>query len=80
MRQQAEQARLAEQAVALEQIRALIIEHKLLPSDLGFTMPDKRYPTTVAAKYRDPSTGVTWSGRGRAPKWIQGEDRAKYEI
>ena len=25
-----------------------------------------------AAKYRDPSTGATWSGFGRAPGWIAG--------
>jgi len=24
-----------------------------------------------AAKYRDPATGATWSGRGRAPNWIR---------
>ncbi|SDJ36225.1 DNA-binding protein H-NS [Paraburkholderia steynii] len=24
----------------------------------------------VSAKYRDPKTGATWSGRGRAPVWI----------
>ncbi len=24
----------------------------------------------VAPKYRNPETGVTWSGRGRSPRWI----------
>jgi DNA-binding protein H-NS len=24
------------------------------------------------AKYRDPKTGATWSGRGRAPAWLAG--------
>jgi DNA-binding protein H-NS len=24
----------------------------------------------VAAKYRNPETGATWSGRGRAPRWL----------
>lgn len=33
------------------------------------------------AKYRDPKTGATWSGRGRAPSWLDGvSDRAKYLI
>ena len=80
LRRQANEARLAEQAVVLDQIRTLIIEHKLLPSDLGLGMPSKRRTTSVAAKYRDPSTGATWSGRGRTPKWIQGDDRTKYEV
>lgn len=34
----------------------------------------------VAAKYRDPDTGATWTGRGIAPKWIAGKDRARYLI
>jgi len=25
---------------------------------------------TVPPKYRDPKTGKTWSGRGRAPAWL----------
>jgi DNA-binding protein H-NS len=24
----------------------------------------------VAAKYRDPASGKTWSGRGVSPKWF----------
>ena len=34
----------------------------------------------VAPKYRDPATGQSWTGRGKAPKWIDGQDRAKYLI
>jgi DNA-binding protein H-NS len=34
----------------------------------------------VAPKYRDPATGNTWTGRGKAPKWIDGKDRAKFLI
>ena len=26
--------------------------------------------TVVAPKYRDPTTGQTWTGRGKPPKWI----------
>ncbi|WP_411829055.1 H-NS family nucleoid-associated regulatory protein [Paraburkholderia kururiensis] len=32
------------------------------------------------AKYRDPVSGATWSGRGRAPRWIAGRDRDAFEI
>lgn len=35
--------------------------------------------STVAPKYRNPETGDTWSGRGRAPKWVVG-DKADYLI
>ena len=30
----------------------------------------------VAAKYRNPETGTTWSGRGITPKWLLGKDKA----
>ncbi|CAJ3337372.1 H-NS family nucleoid-associated regulatory protein [Burkholderia pseudomallei] len=33
------------------------------------------------AKYRDPKTGATWSGRGRAPAWMaNAKDRSKFSI
>lgn len=34
----------------------------------------KRGP--VAAKYRDSSTGDTWSGRGRLPRWLAAHEEA----
>jgi DNA-binding protein H-NS len=34
----------------------------------------------VAPKYRDPATGETWTGRGKAPKWIEGKNRSSYAI
>src|SRR5690606_1889877 len=30
----------------------------------------------VAPKYRHPKTGETWSGRGKAPRWITAEEAA----
>ena len=34
----------------------------------------------VAAKYRNPLTGATWSGRGKSPRWIQGKKRDDFLI
>ena len=34
----------------------------------------------VAAKFRDPETGKTWSGRGREPTWIKGKNREEFKI
>ncbi|WP_321798633.1 MULTISPECIES: H-NS histone family protein [unclassified Burkholderia] len=31
-------------------------------------------------KYWNPVTGQTWSGRGRPPVWMVGEDRDRYRI
>lgn len=30
----------------------------------------------VAPKYRHPQTGDTWSGRGKAPRWLAAEEAA----
>ena len=30
--------------------------------------------------HRNPATGETWTGRGKAPKWIQDQDRAQFLI
>ena len=32
------------------------------------------------AKFRDPATGKTWSGRGSPPAWIKGKDRSQFEV
>lgn len=29
---------------------------------------------TQAAKYRDPNTGATWSGKGRKPAWVKAHE------
>jgi DNA-binding protein H-NS len=35
----------------------------------------------LPAKYRDPKTGATWSGKARPPKWIaNAKDRSKFLI
>jgi DNA-binding protein H-NS len=37
--------------------------------------------TVGKAKYRDPATGKTWTGHGRAPDWIKNAaDRGAYLI
>ncbi|MCX7209982.1 MAG: H-NS histone family protein, partial [Burkholderiales bacterium] len=32
------------------------------------------------AKYRNNTTGETWSGRGKPPKWMAGHDKSQYLI
>ena len=41
----------------------------------------KKAATIGVAKYRDPKTGKTWTGRGKPPGWIAGvKSRAPYLI
>jgi len=34
----------------------------------------------VVAKYRDPFSGATWSGRGKSPRWIVNRNRDDFLI
>ncbi|WP_282892473.1 H-NS family nucleoid-associated regulatory protein, partial [Xanthobacter autotrophicus] len=34
----------------------------------------------VSAKYLDPNSGATWTGRGKPPAWIAGKDRDQFLI
>ena len=77
-------ARKSEIADAVAKARALVAEYGLTADDV-FGGAKKRAPKVsaggkVAAKYRDPATGFTWTGRGKAPKWIDGKDRAPFVI
>ncbi len=67
---QAEDARKQEIAGAIEEIRSKMQEYGIKPEDFGVkaAAPDKRRPAAI--KYRD-SAGNTWTGRGRAPRWMQ---------
>ena len=75
------EVRKGELANAVSQARQLVQEFGLTAQDIfGGTRQSKVKGTTVAAKYRDPSTGATWSGRGKPPLWIAGKDRAQFAI
>ena len=76
------EARQREIAQAVSQARALVAEFGLTAQDI-FPTGKARVAAKgakVAPKYRNPATGETWTGRGKAPKWIGGEDRTKYLI
>jgi DNA-binding protein H-NS len=63
--------RKALSAVAIARVRDLVATHSLRIQDV-FPGGSASRPAAkkVAAKYRDPSTGKTWSGRGIAPRWF----------
>ncbi len=63
----------AERADAIAQIRQLMAQYGLDMADItGRSGQAARAPAAkVAAKYRDPATGQTWSGRGLQPNWLK---------
>lgn len=82
LEQQISEARRRELSDAVAQVRSLVAEFGLTPQDV---FPTGRARSTtagakVAPKYRDPVTGQTWTGRGKAPKWIQNVDREQFAI
>jgi DNA-binding protein H-NS len=59
---------------AITKVKALMAEYGLTAADLAgktSTGPKPEGGKKVAAKYRDPASGQTWSGRGLKPKWLQ---------
>ena len=61
---------------AIAEIRSLMHENGLTVADLAIAPSGSRKSKssvagrTVAPKYRNGETGVTWSGRGLKPRWL----------
>ena len=69
-----ERTKKQERGEAIKQVRALMAQYGLTPADLTVRNAPKAKGTTgkkVAAKYRNASTGETWSGRGLQPRWLK---------
>ncbi|CAE6712028.1 H-NS family nucleoid-associated regulatory protein [Paraburkholderia nemoris] len=76
----------------IEKIRELMAKHGLTTADIDTHAGGKQRakpapaksaarPATSVAKYRDPKSGATWSGHGRAPQWIAAaKNRDKYLV
>ena len=80
LQEQAEQLRVSEIKSALAQIKELMEKNGITTADLQDGMRKTRKASSVAAQYRDPVSKKTWSGRGRAPKWLEGKNRDEFRI
>jgi DNA-binding protein H-NS len=83
LEQELVEARRREISDAVKRVRELVEEFGLSQSDVfpggkARARGSKRGP--VAAKYRDPQTGETWSGRGRTPNWMKGKSKDAFLI
>lgn len=68
---QIRQTQTQEREAAIAKVRELMAEYGLTVSDLTSSRKGATPGKTVAAKYRNKSTGETWSGRGLQPKWLK---------
>jgi DNA-binding protein H-NS len=85
LEKQIEEAKAREYAEVLNEIKQKMSDYGITLSELGGTRAKVakaagRPRAGVAPKYRDPASGSTWSGRGKPPRWIAGQDRDKFLI
>ena len=74
LKRKAEGVRQQEMSGAISEIKRLMVQFGISVDDLGASGrggPAKgKSRGSVAAKYRDPVSGKTWTGRGRRPGWV----------
>ncbi|MDE2145321.1 MAG: H-NS histone family protein [Burkholderiales bacterium] len=77
LEQQIAEMQREQRSEAIAQVKSLMSEYGLTLADIGqaprASAPPRAVKAKVAAKYRDPATGNTWSGRGLKPKWLSAE-------
>lgn len=73
-----EHMRRTESTAALKTIHELIATFGFTAQQVfPYQAPEKK---KVQAKYYDPESGKSWTGRGKVPKWLEGKDRSVYEV
>ena len=82
--QQAALSRLIDQKKK-EERNKVIAEMLQQMERYGITASDlasgvKRVRAPAPAKYRNQATGETWTGRGRAPNWLEGLNKEDFLI
>lgn len=73
----------AQKASVIEQIKTVVETYSISVEELVEAlggMKSKRKGVKAKQKYRDPVTGATWSGRGKEPAWIKGQNRDTFLI
>jgi DNA-binding protein H-NS len=77
---QIENLRAAERQSILDELRQKIVFYEIDLADLGGSTGQLRVKRPVAPKYRHPESGATWTGRGRQPRWLYGENPEHFLI
>jgi DNA-binding protein H-NS len=94
LEKQAEELRRNELKTIIAQVRQVVADYGLTAADIGLAgaragragraarkAPVRASRSSGVARYRDPKTGQTWTGRGRPPAWIAGaKDREAFLI
>lgn len=75
-------------AIEKEERKSALAAAEAAAREAGFSLEElmgaapRATRAKAPAKYRDPVSGKTWSGRGRRPAWIKdaGDDLSRFEI
>lgn len=80
LRKQAEEVRTNEINSVIADIKEKMEMYGITVDDLASSKSSKKTKnkSQASAKYSDPQTGATWSGRGRQPKWLTGRNKEQY--
>lgn len=78
LEQQISQIKKLQREDALREARELVETYELTTDELFGKRKAAGQP--AAAKYRNPESGETWSGRGRTPRWLDGKNRDDFAI
>ncbi|MGU8077149.1 H-NS histone family protein [Burkholderia pyrrocinia] len=67
--------------IVIERVLGVLADSGIRYQDLvRYGQPAAREPRRVAPKYWNRETGETWTGRGREPRWIAGQDRESFRL
>ncbi len=71
LQKQADHLQSSERKGAIDQVNSLVAQFGIKVSEVRFNVKSgaNRKTSSVAVKYRD-SSGNTWTGRGRTPRWL----------
>ncbi|MDM8359637.1 H-NS histone family protein [Pandoraea communis] len=87
-REEADAARANQRKHIISELNALIAKHDITASELSFAKSPKVRPTRSSKdakrvpsvpKYRNSTTGQTWTGHGKRPHWIPADKEKREE-
>ena len=73
----------AQKASVIAQIKTVVDTYSIPVDELVEALgglKSKRKGVKVKQKFRDPASNATWSGRGKEPAWIKGQNRDDFLI
>lgn len=80
LQREAEEASINEISAAIVQIQSLMSEFGITTGDLEGRVSKKGQKLTSKGNVKFRNGERTWSGRGRMPQWLQGQDKEKYRV